>query len=405
MALGAGMTLAACAQESLVPDAGRDGAPVEVSFDIGLQGALTKADTPESTAFDNAGGTFQLYVAAFDKADGALYEASLVGGDGFQAVGSLSKEGAGIHLMLPRSKEFRVVFFAQHEDAYDVRFADGNTASFAFKSSMKANDGALDAFCAVVDVTAARTSYEVTMKRPFAQLNVLVPADNVPEGKTTFSSSMTVSMPTSFDLLAGKAGTTLSEVTFSANAIDTDPFGKYARTHKWVAMNYVLVPENGRVDVKSFREAGMAAAVAPGEVPVKVNGRTNLVGGLYGMDLAFAVVLDAGFEDTGVTTQSQPGCYLPGRVRSYTAGKDQIVREYDGTKLTFVLTDPAGAEQMVLGGFDNTMAVGDGVTLSVNWKKGKESLLSGSYDMTVVKMENKTVWIADDAGNGFIIKK
>lgn len=411
IALAVGVLLASCAQDPLKPaETGQGGPPVAVTFDVGLRNALTKAD---ATPFDDASGTWSLYVAAFSKTDGTLYESSLVGGEGYQPVGTLNDGAASIQLRLPRSQEFRVIFFAQKEGAYDVVFADGPQAGFSFRSGLKANDPALDAFYAVLDVTASKTSYDVTMKRPFAQLNVLVPVENVPKGQTTFRSSMTVKMPTSFDLLAGKAAGTLTEVAFAENAIAATPFGKYAQTHTWVGTAYVLVPESGKVEVKSFLETGMKAAVAPGEVPVKMNGRTNLVGNLYGLDLSFAVVVEAGFGDeTSLDPTVNPilnrqgvGCFLSGAERAYVAGTDQFVREYDGHALTFVLLDPEAGEQLVISGYSDTMAKDDEATMSVFWSKGTSTLLERSAQMSVLKDEGGLVWIADDEGNGFVIKK
>ena len=662
MVLGAALLLASCMQEPLkTAESGKGGPPVEVSFDVGLRNALTKAD---ATPFDDASGTWSLYVAAFSKTDGTLYESSLVGGEGYQPVGTLNDGAASIQLRLPRSQEFRVIFFAQKEGAYDVVFADGPQAGFSFKSGLKANDPALDAFYAVLDVTASKTSYDVTMKRPFAQLNVLVPKDNVPEGQTTFRSSLSVQAPTSFDLYEGAAGTTLSTVSFAENAIAADAFGKYAdaaKPYTWIGTAYVLVPATGKVDVKSFREAGMQEAVAPGEVPVRANGRTNLVGSLYDSDLSLAFTVQVGSdfdgetempvdaEDTEITiagdatyTEASPltidatggavsvtlrvngddfttvnagapegeqvsavsedtdvvtaavsgndvvltpvgngtttvvvstpsytkatykpqsfsipvkvegvspippspasesdtivfadlnlgngiqylepfvegdmsvtfaggandgkyyntgaairiygggsvtvssdrdiasieyvfdgtncpddatfesistgeydldthtwtgsaneveltradgsghwrlqqvvvhydvdhserilehtelGCYLSNQTRSYVAGTDQYVREYDGTALTFALLKPADDEQLVISGFADTMQAGDAVTITLDWKKGTTWVYARSYDMSVVAIENKKVWIADRRGNGFVIKK
>lgn len=400
----AALTLAACARESLVPDAGRDGPPVELSFDVGVLGALTKAD---STPYDDAGGAFQLYVAAFDKADGTLHASSMIGGEGFQPVGTMTDGVASVHLSLPRKQEYRIVFFAQREGAYTTFFKN-SIAQFGVAQTNTANDASKDAFYTTVDVTAAKTTLEVTLKRPFAQLNVLVPADNVPEGQTTFSSSMKVRMPILFDLLAGKAGGTLAEVSFADNAIDAAPAGKYAQTHKWLAMNYVLVPESGRVEVTSFQESGMSEAIAPGEAPVRMNGRTNLTGNVYGerFDLSISAVIDPVLDSPEVIlTKEVLGCYLPDLTRSYAAGTDQYVREYDGNALTFVLTNPGESEQMVLKGFSDTMKAGDAVTISVDWKKGSTVVLGKSYEMSVVAIEDKKVWIADEKGNGFVIKK
>ena len=575
-AVAVAMAAVACTLDPLA-ESESGGEPEDVTFDVGIKDVLTKAD---NTPLDNAGGTFQLYVAAFDKADGSLAAASLVGGEGYQPVAVLTDGKASVKLRLSRKREYRVVFFAMKEGAYTPFFGNNNSARIGISQKNLANDASMDAFYAGVDVSAAKTSYDITLKRPFAQLNVLVPGDNVPDGQTTFKSTMTVKMPIHFDLFSGKAGTTEAEVTFTANAIAAAPFGNYAQTHKWVGMNYVIVPESGKVEVTSFREDGMEAAIAPGEVPVKVNSRTNLVGNLYGTDLDFSITVvvnpdfdsaeeypmegdtpapqpqggdfvrltdvsalqdgdefiivyedesvamgpasdngnfrqavdvtiaddtisdpdamvqvvtleasgeedwwylavDGGYlaaqeaannylvtvmeksdyalwtieidddgtwlytaegdrcmlcyntnsprfscydfynpqepvslfvrsgadNSTAILEHKELGCYLPDHTWAYTAGTDQYVREYDGTALDFVLLKPADKEQMVLSGCTGTMQAGDAVTVTLDWKKGTSRVLAESYAMRVIKIDGKTVWLADRKGNGFVIKK
>ena len=296
LAAVAALALASCAKEPDV-DPAAGGKPVPVTFTLDLGDKLTKA-TPETTSLDDASGEFQLYAAVFSKSSGELMPASRIGGAGYQPVGTVSDKAASLTLTLSRNQDYRVVFFAMHADAYDVQFADGNVAKFSFKRNLKANDASLDAFWATVDVTASSTSYNVTMKRPFAQLNVLAKNSDVPQGQTAFSSSMSVVAPVSYDMYAGAAGTETEEIVFASNAIKADAFGSYKTTHTWIGMNYVLVPENGKVDVTSFQESGMTGSVNIGLVPVKVNGRTNMVGEVYSLtDFHFNVQINPGFGD------------------------------------------------------------------------------------------------------------
>lgn len=304
------MAAAACTLDPLAGgDADGGGAPVVVSFEVGVKEALTKA--PATTALDDASGEFELYVAVFDKADGTLSTASMIGEDGYQKVATLKDGSASLKLTLSRSREYKIVFFAMKDGAY-VTFFSNASARFSIAKNNTANNAAMDAFYATLDVTAAKATHEVTLKRPFAQLNVLVPADNVPAGQTEFRSTMKVKMPIFFDLYEGKANKTEAEVTFEGNAIDAKPFGKYADTskpYKWIAMNYVFVPEDGTVEVTHFQEDGMAEDIAIGEVPVKVNGRTNLVGNVYGddFDLDLTVTIDPGFTDEEPEGGDTPG--------------------------------------------------------------------------------------------------
>ena len=238
----ASLTLASCVQD-LEPasDPALGGTPVSVTFSVDVRGALTKADTPVSSSLDDGSGVYRLYAAAFSS-DGTLVSTSRIGGEGFETTATLSDGKANVAMILNKKQNYKVVFFAQKDDAYDVKFANGNVATFAFKSGLNANDSKLDAFYAVQEVTGATTSYTVTLKRPFAQLNVLVPNDDYPAGKTKFSSSLKVKAPTSFNLFTGAAGTELAEITFAENGISTTAFGKYKDTHKWIGMNFVLVP-------------------------------------------------------------------------------------------------------------------------------------------------------------------
>ena len=299
LAAVAALALASCAKEEpyVDPTNGPSKEKLIVSFALDLGNKMTKA-TPETTGLDDASGEFQLYAAVFSKSSGELLPASLIGGAGYKPVGSVSDKSASLTMTLSRNQDYRVVFFAMHADAYDVQFADGNVAKFSFKRNLKANDASLDAFWATVDVTAASASYNVTMKRPFAQLNVLAKSTDVPQGQEAFSSTMSVVAPVSFDMYAGAAGTETEEIVFASNAIKAEAFGGYKTTHTWVGMNYVLVPENGKVDVTSFQESGMTSAVNIGLVPVKVNGRTNMVGEVYSLtDFHFNVQINPGFGD------------------------------------------------------------------------------------------------------------
>ena len=296
LAAFAALALASCAKEP-VTDPVKEGRPVPVTFTLDLGNSLTKAD-PESSAFDDASGEFQLYVAAFAKNTGDLMSASCIGGTGYQPVAKLSAKSASVTLTLSKSQDYRVAFFAMREGAYDVAFADNNVAKFSFKRGLKANDASLDAFFAVLDVTSASTSYNVTMKRPFAQLNVLAANADVPTGQNSFSSAMTVQAPASFDLYAGVAGSDVEEIVFASNAIAAEAVGKYKDSHKWIGMNYVLVPASGTVTVSSFSESGMSDPVNIGVVPVKVNGRTNLVGNVYSLsDYHFNIQINPQFDN------------------------------------------------------------------------------------------------------------
>ena len=118
---------------------------------------------------------------------------------------------------------------------------------------------------------------------------------------------MKVKAPKTFDLFGGAPTGAAGVIEFAENSISTAPFGKFAskdKPYRWIGMNYVLVPADGKVEVSSFMESGMVQAVAPGSVPVKVNSRTNMVGSLYGADADFAFNIQV---DPVFGSETEPG--------------------------------------------------------------------------------------------------
>ena len=274
------------------PDPAYGGKPVVTTFNVDL-GVATKAVA--ESALDDGTTVDKLYVAAFAQADGSLVSTSLVGAN----AASISNKTATVKLTLSKGQAYDIVFFAMKDGAYDVSFANGPTATFSYKSGAKANDPTLDAFYKKVTVASASTTTEsVTLKRPFAQINVL--SSNAPTAQT-ISSTMTVKqVPTTFDLFNEAAGATLSDLTFAENAISAAAFGKYANAYTWLAMNFVLPNPDGVVEL-SFQATQMDAAVTVKNVAVKKNGRTNLVGAIYDLDaeMTYNVTVDPVFDEEG----------------------------------------------------------------------------------------------------------
>ena len=303
LGLAAAVALSSCVKEPTAGEAdpALGGIPVQVTFHLNLGSDLTKAAT---TDLDDGSKVDQVYAAVFAK-DGSLISSSRIGGTGYQPTASISGGSASLTLTLSRSQDYKVIFFAQKQGMYDVQFAPGNVATFSPRSGALANDPARDAFWAAVDVNSSVSTYNVTLRRPFAQINVLVPEDNLPAGKTALSSTMTVTgMASGFDLFAGKSLDGTAEMSFAEQAISTAAFGKYASGYRWVAMNYVLVPASGRINL-SFKEKDMASALSLSGITVSANGRTNLVGRLYpdsgdgDVDCSFTVRIDSGIEGGG----------------------------------------------------------------------------------------------------------
>lgn len=324
MTVAALLTAASCQKEfTNSPDPAYGGKPVVTTFNVDL-GVTTKA--LESSTLDDGTTVDKLYVAAFAQADGSLVSTSLVGAN----AASISNKTATVKLTLSKGQAYDIVFFAMKDGAYDVTFSNGPTATFSYKSGAKANDPTLDAFYKKVSVASASTTQEsVTLKRPFAQINVL--SSNAPDG--AISSKMTVKgVPTTFDLFNEAAGTTTTDLAFAENAISAPAFGKYANDYTWLAMNFVLPNQAGLVEL-SFQATQMTDAVTVRNVAVKKNGRTNLIGAIYDLDaeITYTVTVDPifGEEGEGDLNDTETTIVTP---TTYTANNPLVIDVSNGVR-------------------------------------------------------------------------
>lgn len=354
---------ASCAKEPAnVADPALGGKPVTTTFTVNMGGDLTKA-APVNSTLDDGTKVNALYVGAYK--DGALISTSKV--DGSIPV---ENKKASVSLTLSKGVEYDLVFFAEVAGKYTVNFADG-AATFAYPATVNANDPELDAFYKTMKFTpdGKNMTQEVVLTRPFAQLNVLVPNEKLPQDKTTdYVSTMTVKgVPTSFDLLGESpvAPAADASLTFAGAKIDAASFGNYASTAKWVGMNFILVPEAGTVDL-TFNETDMPAPLDLTGIAVKTNGRTNLVGNIYGLgDYTFNVTVDEKFADEGETPiDANEVTYVIDDGKTYTA-ENPLVLDTDAVKSVSVTINGVDGSQITLSEVNaNPVETGKQVTVS-----------------------------------------
>ena len=112
-------------------------------------------------------------------------------------------------------------------------------------------------------------------------------------------------------------------------------------------------------------------------------------------------------EEDPLTAHSEYGSYLAGSEWTYVKGSDQIRRSYDSDgKLEFVLLNAPEKEQLVISGYDPSLAKGDAAVVTVTWRKGLQFVYSNrTFNLQVVKEDGSKVWLGDGSGQGFIIKK
>ena len=279
----------ACAKEQVGPV---EGAMVEATFSVDVPGVIgTKAGEGTKAT--------KLYYQVFD-AEGA-------------PVTGLPMQVKDIHVsttvnfQLIKDQTYNFVFWAQTAEAgyYTVTDLRTITANYEGKNS---NDENFDAFFAVekaITINGPITK-TVTLKRPFAQINVAT-TGVLKAGETTVNvdftgatSAVTVkAVPTVFSPLTDELSSPVNALQFASAAI---PEGNFAvtgstETYKYLAVNYVFAPVDGTVyDVEAaLNVAGKDVTVKVPSVPAKRNYRTNIYGNLLTTTADFNVVIDPGF--------------------------------------------------------------------------------------------------------------
>ena len=294
-----------CSQEELYTET--EGDFVEASFTIETPDAILSRAIGDGTTVD------QVACAVFDANGDEMKQLR----DTIEIVG----QKAQYNVRLAKGQKYRVAFFAYNEEANAYDGTDmkkiqvlGNQAS---------NVEGRDAFTAKSDITPTTAAIKetVTLRRPFAQLNLgAYPEDieaaknagiEVKKSKVTVTNVYTAFNAYEDKVVEGEGATTT--VTFALNAIPTEALKvdvdrnntitddeKFA----YLALNYILVGNEGSekslVDVTFEWESKDSKTNAPGStfnnIPVQRNYRTNIVGSLLTNPAEFNIEIDARFD-------------------------------------------------------------------------------------------------------------
>ncbi len=329
----------ACAKEQVGPG---EGAMVEATFSVDVPGVIgTKAGEGTKAT--------KLYYQVFD-AEGA-------------PVTGLPMQVKDIHVsttvnfQLIKDQTYNFVFWAQTAEAgyYTVTDLRTITANYEGKNS---NDENFDAFFAVekaITINGPITK-TVTLKRPFAQINVAT-TGVLKAGETTVNvdftgatSAVTVKgVPTVFSPLTDELSSPVNALQFASAAI---PEGNFAvtgstETYKYLAVNYVFAPVDGTVyDVEAaLNVAGKDVTVKVPSVPAKRNYRTNIYGNLLTTTADFNVVIDPGFETPDINVESVNVASVKAANEAFAAGKTNVtitaVEDDDPTDIVLPKTQDA----------------------------------------------------------------
>lgn len=271
-----------------------------VSFNVELSGGMqTKAISDGTTAKN-------LTVHVFD--ENGTYLKDL----GQEEVKFTDKK-ASVSIKLVKGKTYDFLFWASVKDNSPYSFgADGKTITVNYDGA-KANDESRDAFLGVVKDKVVEASFEenVTLKRPFAQINFLT--DDIDEAgkgglmidENTQSSILIPSVAKTLDPFTNTVKD-FTEARFEAAVIpaSSEQVMIGEKEYRYLGTTYFLVGAEGESDNAGMEKATLdRAELAVGSdvelkvenVPVQWNYRTNIYGSLLTANGDFKVEIEADY--------------------------------------------------------------------------------------------------------------
>ena len=306
----AGLFAASCQRENLEPVG-----PQTVSFTVEAPGALaTKGTINAGATIADGTNVNEVHYAVYKTNSGEDYsidDSGAIDGPLAQGVVPMSNKKATINFDLLQDQNYTVLFWAQVKDADHYNLGDLRTIEVA--TSVAGNDETRAAFYARYDFeTYNHKDHKVTLRRPFAQLNLLTTAESLTPVQTGQTTGYTIDVKTSEVVVTGLA-TTFNTLTGLAPAGDQTFVFQTAETpeeqgqetlvvngkaYHYVSMNYFFVPEDEKlVDIKYTVNTDKGTIkneiVA---VPVKENYRTNVIGNLLTKESTFEIVVDSNFD-------------------------------------------------------------------------------------------------------------
>ena len=291
MAAMALLLLSACSSDDELSQG--NGNEALVSFNVELSGGMQNKAISDGTTAKN------LTVHVFDENGTYLSE--------LDKTVELNEKKKSVSINLVKGKTYSFLFWASvNKENSPYSFGvDGKTITVDYNDA-KANDESRDAFLGVVKNKAVEASFEenVTLKRPFAQINFLTD-DIADAGKN----GLTIDENTHSSITLSKVATTLNpftntvggfteaEVIFGEAAIpalsETVTMGSApdAKTYNYLGTAYFLEPAEGEnpnagKDQAMLNSATLKIKDSNGEglkvenVPVQWNYRTNIYGSL-----------------------------------------------------------------------------------------------------------------------------
>ena len=276
----------------------------QVTLKVSADGALTRAIS-DGTSVD------QLVYRVFDKNGNAI---TTLNKTTETAADLLS--GHTVTLTLAKGQTYKIAFWAQKADCAAYTVDDNMNVSIDYSGVN--NDESRDAFFKTVELTVNEDmTQDVTLKRPFAQINVgTTDADwtaATAAGLTVTQSKVTVKKAANKlnvvdGTVSGETDVTYTEANLPGEPLMVDADGDGTKdSYKYLSMCYVLPNDatDGTQKTLASTEfifkpaAGTDVIIKDGlqNVPLQRNYRTNIVGDILTRLQQFKIVVDPAFDE------------------------------------------------------------------------------------------------------------
>ena len=287
--------LASCSNDDIITPGSGEG----MSFEISIPSDF------DTRSFSDGTTATQLQIAVFDasgkkllmsnvQGDGNAYNSEIVAPD-------LVAGKTSVTLPLARNQQYKIAFWAASPTAPST-FTPSSASVQVSYASAAVNDENRDAFFAADLFAADGSIHPVTLKRPFAQVNVGTNDVDAAKtaGLTVSSAGLTFSsLSTHFQLFTGNTYGIAKNVTFTAQApqsAETFPIDG----NSYLAMAYVLTPAtsikaSSIIDNITLSVNGNNSFNTFSNVPVMGNYRTNIFGALLTTKEKFNVTVDESY--------------------------------------------------------------------------------------------------------------
>ncbi len=352
MAIATALFVSSCAKE--VAPSVSEGNDATVTFSIALEDVAATRAIGDGTGCDVL--VYEVYDAEGTKIDALSATKSPAFQTGLEET---------VEITLAKGQTYSFAFWAQNSECTAYTTTDLQRVEISYEGA--ANDETRDAFFANTDdiTVTGNFSQDVTLKRPFAQINLAVSDLEAAEAAGIELDQVSVAVSeaaANFDAKTGEVSGAVTVEYSLADVLNQELALTNGEKYPWVAMNYLLVNNataSSLADVTFTLTTDKADIVlASSNTPLQRNWRTNIIAKLTSVG-TFNIVIDPIFDadrDIFVDEENKEDA-----VEKVYGVKDEEGNAYE----TLAEAITAGAEEIKLADGEYTLdkAVADGTTI------------------------------------------